>query len=65
MQYRAQQRDYGPAFDGATVQVADGIICVIPSQREQPVNWVPLKAMVRELGGDCGRCRLCPAGSDD
>jgi hypothetical protein len=62
MQYRAKQCDNGPKFNGAAVRVAEAIICVIPEQREQPVNWVPLTAMVRELGGDCGQCQLCPAG---
>ena len=57
--------DYGLNFIGSAVQVDDGIVCVVPVQiRDRPQAQAAMREMVRELGGECGRCRNCPVGQD-
>jgi hypothetical protein len=56
--------DYGPRFAGAAVQVDDGIVCVVPNHaRVRPEVQATMQELVRDLGGECGRCRNCPLGS--
>jgi hypothetical protein len=55
--------DYGPRFDGMAVRTDEGIVCVVPSQiRERPEAQASMREMVRDLGGECGRCPHCPLG---
>lgn len=57
--------DYGPKFEGTAARTGEGIVCVIPSQaRERPEVRVTMRDLVRELGGECGRCPHCPLGQE-
>jgi hypothetical protein len=55
--------DYGPEFYGSAVRADSGIVCVVPSQiRHRPQVQASMREMVRDLGGECGRCPNCPLG---
>lgn len=55
--------DYGPRFDGTVVRTDEGIVCVVPSRiLDSPEVQASMQEMVRDLGGDCGRCDNCPLG---
>jgi len=55
--------DYGPKFDGTAVRTHDGIVCVVPSQRNRrPEVRAAMAELVRDLGGECGHCPSCPLG---
>lgn len=57
--------EYGPKFHGMAVRTDDGIVCIIPGQtRQRPHVQASMREMVRELGGECGRCPNCPLGSE-
>lgn len=56
--------DYGPQFDGTAVRTGEGIVCVVPSQaRTRPEVQATMRELVRDLGGECGRCHGCPLGN--
>lgn len=58
--------DYGPKFHGTAVRTGEGIVCVVPSQiRVRPEVQASMREMVRDLGGECGRCPGCPLGLAD
>ena len=55
--------DYGPQFVGTAVRTGDGIVCVVPDQaRDRPEVQASMRELVRDLGGECGRCPHCPLG---
>lgn len=55
--------DYGPKFEGAAVRTDEGIVCVVPRQaRDRPDIQASMRELVRDLGGECGRCPNCPLG---
>lgn len=55
--------DYGPLFEGSAARVGNGIVCVVPSQaRTRPEVQASMRELVRDLGGECGRCPNCPLG---
>lgn len=55
--------DYGPRFNGAAARTGEGIVCVVPSHiRDSPEAQASMREMVRDLGGECGRCHNCPLG---
>lgn len=54
--------DYGPEFLGAVFKVDEGIVCVVPKRPDARVE-ASMREMVRDLGGECGRCRSCPLGN--
>ncbi|MGW0583582.1 hypothetical protein ACWD25_48510 [Streptomyces sp. NPDC002920] len=57
--------DYGLKFNGSAVRTGEGIVCVVPIQiRDRPEAQASLREMVKELGGECGRCPNCPLGSN-
>ncbi len=57
--------DYGPKFDGTAVRTDAGIVCVIPRQiRDRPRTQAAMRSLVRDLGGECGRCPNCPLGQE-
>lgn len=57
--------DYGPRFNGAAVRTGEGIVCVVPIQaRDRPEVQASMRELVRDLGGECGRCRHCPLGRE-
>jgi hypothetical protein len=56
--------DYGPKFIGIAARTDKGIVCVLPRRiRDRPRTRAAMREMVRELGGECGRCSNCPLGS--
>ena len=55
--------DYGPKFSGTAVRTGEGIVCMIPDNaRDRPEVQVSMRELVRDLGGECGRCPHCPLG---
>lgn len=55
--------DYGPKFAGTAVRTDQGIVCVVPRQiRDRPEAGAAMADLVRDLGGECGRCQHCPLG---
>ncbi len=63
MQNDALIVDYGPKFDGTAVRTDNGIVCVVPVQaRTSPEIRASMRELVRDLGGECGRCATCPLG---
>lgn len=55
--------DYGPKFTGIAARTDEGIVCLIPSQaRDRPEVQASMREMVKNLGGECGRCPNCPLG---
>lgn len=56
--------DYGPTFYGAAARTDNGIVCVVPIQaRDRPEVQASMRELVKDLGGECGRCHNCPLGS--
>lgn len=57
--------DYGPKFYGAAARTDKGIVCVVPIHaRDSPQVQASLQELVKDLGGECGRCQNCPLGRE-
>ena len=57
--------DYGPKFLGSAVRTDRGIVCLVPIHiRDSRESQAAMRELVKDLGGECGRCRNCPAGRE-